>query len=177
MSFLMRTNLRSFFNSLKVPPSSILTGGVAGLQECRVWFDQLASALEHAHERGIIHRDVKPENMIVSPDKKHCYLVDFGIALSQKELQRHTGSDTLIGTVGYMSPEHEEGKELDPSDDLFVLGGCLYEALCGHRIQQGEYQPLNASNELIPPAIDNLVQKCIAPSLSDWTARPSFVVC
>ncbi|MBI2824444.1 MAG: serine/threonine protein kinase [Planctomycetia bacterium] len=83
---------------------SILTEGSVGVQECKTWFDQLASALQHAHERGIIHRDVKPENMIVSPDQKHCYLVDFGIALSQEEIQRLTGSDNWIGTPGYMAP-------------------------------------------------------------------------
>lgn len=141
----------------------IITDDLANIQQCRIWFDQIASALHHAHERGIIHRDVKPENLIVSPDRKHCYLVDFGIALSQEEMTRLTGSDNWIGTPGYMSPEQEEAKELDPSDDLYVLGGCLYEALCGHRIQQGNYQPLNSINELIPPAIDNLVKKCIAP--------------
>lgn len=132
------------------------------LANCRVWFDQLASALQHAHEKGIIHRDIKPENIIVSHDRKHCYLVDFGIALSQSEIQRLTGSDNWVGTPGYMSPEQEQGSDLDSSDDLYVLGGCLYEALSGHRIEQGNYQPLSTLSELIPPAIDALIQKCIA---------------
>lgn len=136
--------------------------GELSLSECRIWFDQIASALQHAHENDIIHRDIKPENMIVSPDRRHCYLVDFGIALSKEEMDRLTGSDDWIGTPGYMSPEQENGEPLDSSDDLYVLGGCLYEMLSGHKIQQGDYQSLHAINELIPPAIDNLVLRCIA---------------
>ena len=127
---------------------------VVTLTTCRAWFDQLASALQHAHEKGIIHRDIKPENIIVSPDRKHCYLVDFGIALSKTEMERLTGSDNWIGTPGYMSPEQEQGGDVDASDDLYVLGGCLYEALSGHRIEQGNYQPLSTLSELIPPAIE-----------------------
>jgi serine/threonine-protein kinase len=132
------------------------------LSYCRSWFDQLASALEHAHAKGILHRDIKPENIIVSKDRKHCYLVDFGIALSKNDLLRLTPTEDWIGTPGYMSPEQEQGAPLDPSDDLYVLGGCLYEALCGHRIEQGNYQPLATINELLPPALDVLVKKCIA---------------
>jgi hypothetical protein len=133
------------------------------LTECRAWFDQIASALQHAHDNGIIHRDIKPENLIVSLDRKHCYLVDFGIALSRSEVERLTGSDNWIGTPGYMSPEHIEGEDLDPSDDLYVLGICLYECLSGHKLEPGDYKPLTAINELIPPTIDDLVRKCIAP--------------
>jgi len=135
---------------------------VLQLAECRAWFDQLASALQHAHDNGIIHRDIKPENMIVTPDRRHCYLVDFGIALSKSEVERLTGSDNWIGTPGYMSPEQQQGADLDTSDDVFVLGICLYEALSGHQVQLGDYRPLNSVNELIPPAIDDLVRRCIA---------------
>jgi serine/threonine-protein kinase len=140
----------------------ILKAGPLGLLECRAWLDQIAAGLDHAHANKIIHRDVKPENMIVSADRRHCYLVDFGIALSQEEFQRLTGSGGGIGTPGYMSPEQEAGKLCDPSDDLYALGICLYEGLCGHRIQPGDYKPLNGINETIPPAIDTLILKCVA---------------
>jgi serine/threonine protein kinase len=112
--------------------------------------------------------------MIVSPDRKHCYLVDFGIALSEEESKRLTGSDSWVGTPGYMSPEQEEGKKLDSSDDLYVLGGCLYEALCGHRIQPENYQALNSVNEVIPPAIDSLVQRCIDPKPTRLSLAAEF---
>lgn len=132
------------------------------LGHCWSWFDQLASALEHAHVKHILHRDIKPENIIISKDRKHCYLVDFGIALSKNDLLRLTPTEDWIGTPGYMSPEQEQGAPLDASDDLYVLAGCLYEALCGHRIEQGNYQPLSTINELVPPALDALIRKCIA---------------
>jgi serine/threonine protein kinase len=132
------------------------------LSDCRAWFDQVASALQHAHASGIVHRDVKPENMIVSLDRKHCYLVDFGISFSKHEAGRLTPSDEWIGTPGYMSPEQERGAEPAATDDVYSLGVTLYEALCGHKIKLGEYQTLTAQSELIPPAIDSLIQKCIA---------------
>jgi serine/threonine protein kinase len=157
-------NLRTILNSEKESIS---------LKDCRVWFDQLASALSHAHENGIIHRDIKPENFVISPDRRHCYLVDFGIALSREEINRISGSD-VVGTPGYMSPEHEEGKDLDASDDLYVLGGCLYEALSGHRIDQGAYKPLNAINELIPPAVDDLIRRCIASKPQRLSSAQDF---
>ncbi len=149
--FVEGTNLRTILSS----------EGTIKLAECRHWFDQLASALGHAHDMGIIHRDIKPENIIISPDRKHCYLVDFGIALSKTDLERLTDPNEWIGTPGYMSPEQQDGKDLDASDDLYVLGICLYEALSGHRIDQGDYVALNSINELIPPAIDDLIRKCI----------------
>jgi len=132
-----------------------------GLANARLWFSQIASALQHAHDSHIVHRDVKPENMVVALDERHCYLVDFGIALSTEEQRRLTSG--VIGTPGYMSPEHEDGKAVDPSDDVYVLGVCLYEALIGHRIAAGQYEALNDKNEAIPPQIDELVQDCIAP--------------
>jgi serine/threonine protein kinase len=136
--------------------------GPISLSECRLWFDQIASALQHSHENGSFHRDVKPENFVVSSDRKHCYLVDFGIALSKDEMDRLTDTDDWIGTPGYMSPEQQNGENVDASDDLYVLGGCLYESLCGHPIEHGDYRHLNTISEIIPPAIDNLVRRCIA---------------
>ncbi len=132
------------------------------LSDTRVWFDQVASALGHAHDAGVIHRDVKPENMVVTEDQRHCYLVDFGIAISKADRSRLTTEHGVIGTPGYMSPEHENGEDVDASDDIYVLGVCLYEALAGHRIAAGAYEELTAKNEAIPPAIDGLISECIA---------------
>src|ERR1051325_6822908 len=121
----------------------LLASGPVSMGQVRAWFDQVASALEHAHAAGVIHRDIKPENLIVTNDGRHCYLVDFGLALSKHDLTRLTDSDKRVGTPGYMSPEQEDGKDLDSSDDVYVLGVCLYEALCGHRIKVGDYEALN----------------------------------
>lgn len=92
---------------------------------------QMAHALHHAHVRGIVHRDVKPSNMLIDAvDGRHLLLTDFGIA----KIQGHRGltkSGTTVGTPEYMSPEQAEGKETDPRSDVYSLGCVLYEALAG----------------------------------------------
>ena len=155
----------------------ILADGPLSMDEARRWFGQIASALDHAHSRCRIHRDLKPENFIVTSNRRHCYLADFGLALSPDEKKRLTKDGYVVGTPGYMSPEHEDGKELDFSDDIYVLGICLYEALSGHRPSPGEYASLHIQNEAIPPAVDSLIESCLFPkprrlaSASDFLRR------
>jgi serine/threonine protein kinase len=136
--------------------------GPAQIGAARVWFHQIASALEHAHKLGIVHRDVKPENIIVTPDLESAYLVDFGIALTAEEAKRLTKSGYAIGTVGYMSPEQLSGESVDGRSDIYSLGVTLYEALAGKRMPQGGYEPLS-SNEAISPLLDDLVLDCLEP--------------
>jgi serine/threonine protein kinase len=92
---------------------------------------QMAWALHHAHQRGIVHRDVKPSNMLVdTSNAHHLLLTDFGIAKLQGA-RGLTKSGTTIGTPEYMAPEQAEGKEIDPRADVYALGCVLYEALSG----------------------------------------------
>jgi serine/threonine-protein kinase len=133
------------------------------ITEVRSWFSQVASALQHAHETGIVHRDIKPENLIVTNDRRHCYLVDFGLALSKAEAQRLTPFGWTVGTAGYMSPEQQDGELPEASDDVYVLAMCLYEAFCGHSITPGTYEDLSTKNEAIPPSIDELILDCLQP--------------
>jgi serine/threonine protein kinase len=135
--------------------------GPASLDDARRWFRQLTSALSHAHDLNVIHRDIKPANIIIRSDGESCVLVDFGIALTPDEADRLTKKGYVIGTPGYMSPEQQAGEELDHRSDIYNLGVCLYETLAGIAIQPGDYRPLASVNELIPPAIDELVQNCL----------------
>jgi serine/threonine protein kinase len=140
----------------------IITDGRIPSMECaRRWFMQVGSALEHAHSLGIVHRDVKPENIIISSDENSAVLVDFGIALTADDVKRITDSGYVIGTRGYMSPEQMAGEELDGRSDLYSLALTLYETLCGHLPQAGEYHSLSENNEAIPPSIDTLIRACL----------------
>ena len=140
--------------------------GPASLDEARRWFANICGALAHAHSKGIIHRDVKPSNLIVTADGS-CYLVDFGISLRKADLDRLT-SHTPIGTPGYMSPEQEKNEATDLTTDLYSLGIVLYECLAGMRPSVGGYRSLSTFNETIPPALDTLVKQC----LGDTAGRP-----
>jgi serine/threonine-protein kinase len=91
---------------------------------------QLCRALEVAHEAGVIHRDIKPQNMVVEADGV-LKVMDFGIARLQSRSEGHTQAGMVVGTPEYMSPEQLRGDELDPRSDLYSAGVVLYEALTG----------------------------------------------
>ncbi len=91
---------------------------------------QIASALDFAHKKGIVHRDVKPDNILFREDGT-AVLTDFGIARSAKSETRMTATGTVIGTPHYMSPEQAQGQEIGPWSDLYSLGIVLYEMLSG----------------------------------------------
>jgi serine/threonine-protein kinase len=90
-----------------------------------------AHGLQHAHENGVFHRDVKPENIMISPKTGVTKLMDFGIARLVESNMTATGS--VLGTPAYMSPEQVTGKKIDARSDVFSLGVVLYELLAGVR--------------------------------------------
>jgi len=146
------------------------------IDQARRWFSQVGSALQHAHDLGIVHRDVKPDNIVISADGAAATLVDFGIALSSVDVQSLTSTGYVIGTREYMSPEQSAGEELDGRSDIFSLGVTLYEALCGHLPPAGGYQLLSEANEAIPPAVDDLIQKCLVADRNNRLASATEFV-
>ncbi|HSD51124.1 MAG TPA: serine/threonine-protein kinase, partial [Candidatus Methylomirabilis sp.] len=134
--------------------------------------EQVASALDYAHRHGIIHRDVKPANILLSREGS-VKVTDFGIA-------RITGADTTqagqtFGTPSYMSPEQVQGLTLDGRSDIFSLGTVLHEVLSGERAFQGEtlstiiYRilheepiPLRRLNPAFPEALETCLRKALA---------------
>ncbi len=117
---------------------------------------QLAGALDYAHSCGLVHRDVKPGNVIVSPSG-HVTLTDFGVARAAQE-SRLTSTGSLVGTPQYMSPEHAQGEEVDYRSDIYSLGVVAYEMLTG-RTPFGATTPHAVLHQLIydpPPPIHTL---------------------
>jgi serine/threonine protein kinase len=107
----------------------IVAEGPLGTKEAAVLGAQVAEALGAAHERGMVHRDIKPQNVLLT-DKGDAKVADFGIARAGSSVTiSRTGS--VMGTAGYMSPEQALGKPATPKSDLYSLGVVLYEALTG----------------------------------------------
>src|SRR6266498_833420 len=95
---------------------------------------QVASALDAAHARGMVHRDVKPANVLVEPGAEgedHAYLADFGLTKHVESHSGITGTGQFLGTIDYMAPEQIEGRQVDARADVYALGCVLFECLAG----------------------------------------------
>jgi serine/threonine-protein kinase len=111
--------------------------------EATITFCQISDALEYAHQKGFIHRDVKPGNIIVESGTGVAKLLDFGLARSlihDSEVQKLTKTGSFAGTVAYMSPELCANKTVDKRTDLYSMGCLIYEVLTGRQIFTGDSQ-------------------------------------
>ena len=117
------------------------------------WLEQAAAALDHAHGRGIVHRDVKPGNLLLDRDG-NVHVADFGIA-SAAGMDSLTATGTILGTAGYLSPEQAQGQRATAASDLYGLGVVAFELLTGDRPYRRESMTAEAAahvNEPVPSA-------------------------
>lgn len=135
---------------------------------------EAAEALHYAHQQGIVHRDVKPGNILLD-GAGHVFITDFGIALTREELRQQGGDGS--GTLAYMSPEQfsSDGRQLDERTDIYSLGGVLYELVTGEQPFHGQTyptikegvlhtapRPLRSVNQSIPREAERICLKCLA---------------
>jgi serine/threonine-protein kinase len=136
---------------------------------------QTALALHAAHAAGLVHRDIKPGNLLVTPDGR-VKITDFGIARITAQVPL-TATGQVMGTVQYLSPEQASGQPASPATDIYSLGIVAYECLAGHRPFTGESQVAIAMAQIndiapdlphsVPEPIRRLVFACIAKAPSD----------
>jgi serine/threonine protein kinase/CHASE2 domain-containing sensor protein len=134
---------------------------------------QIAGALDAAHAHGLVHRDVKPANVLLTLDEpEHAYLTDFGVAKQLGALTRVTRAGQWVGTIDYMAPEQIRGEEVDASADIYALAGLLYHCVTGEVPfpREGEPATLWAHLSAPPPAPD-AVRSELPEALNEVIAR------
>jgi serine/threonine protein kinase len=135
--------------------------------------------LDYAHRAGVIHRDVKPGNLLISEDTGALKLADFGIAKAAEQT-RITQVGAVLGTAAYLSPEQATGEEAGPASDIYSLGVCAYQFLAGRlpyeyssltelalKQQSDQVAPIAQFRPEVPPALDMAIRRCLErdPSL------------
>ena len=161
-----------------------LNNGSLSQRQAIDYAQQIAQGLAAAHQKGITHRDLKPENLFVTTDGR-IKILDFGLAKLRPQRNERAGSEvatekqitdpgTVMGTVGYMSPEQVRGQAVDHCSDIFSFGAVLYEMLTGQRafqrettaetmtaILKEEPPELSETNTRINPALEKIVRRCL----------------
>jgi ribose transport system substrate-binding protein len=131
-------------------------GGLEGGRTLAI-VSQVADALDAAHARGLVHRDVKSRNVLICEEDgaDHCYLSDFGLVKTASSESSLTAGGQLLGTIEYVAPEQIEGKPVDPRADVYSLGCVLYECLTGEVpfVRESELAVIYAQLVEEPPAV------------------------
>jgi Protein kinase domain len=146
---------------------------------------QVGSALDAAHARGLLHRDVKPANILLDPPSEpdglpHAYLADFGLTKHLESRSGITASGQFVGTIDYMSPEQIEGRDVDARTDVYSLGCVVFECLAGSTPFRRETEvavlwahmreappPVSELRPDLPVAVDDVIAKAVAKAPDD----------
>jgi serine/threonine protein kinase len=147
---------------------------------------QIASALEVAHEKGLIHRDVKPSNVLLTSED-HVYLTDFGLTKRAESASGFTAAGQMLGTIDYVAPEQIEGGEAVPRGDVYGLACVLYEMLTGAAPfaggggMQKMWAHLNAEPPSVreqrldvPEQLDDVIRRGLAKRPGDRPSAAAF---
>ena len=178
-----RTEDGAFYMAMEYVPGGTLkermkAEGTLDPREAADLASQVAEALAVAHDRGIVHRDVKPQNVLLASSGE-AKVSDFGIARAASS-ETMTQANAVLGTLAYMSPEQVRGERVGPASDLYSLGVLLYEMLTGELPYRGE-DPIatamkrldeepphpRATNPNVPEALDALVVRLLARDPAD----------
>ncbi|MDA9727214.1 protein kinase [Acidimicrobiaceae bacterium] len=160
--------------------TSIISGNrTVGLNDILYIGSQVANGLKEAHKHGLVHRDIKPGNIMITPDGK-VKVTDFGIVSLQNEESDITKTGAVLGTASYISPEQAQGKPVSFESDLYSLGTVLYELIAGKPPFTGDSPIATATRHLtdkpeklsnyrkdIPKALENAILKLLEKKPSD----------
>ncbi len=124
--------------------------GALGWKEALHFAVQISKALEHAHEKGIVHRDIKPQNIMILKDGT-IKVADFGIAALESAQEKK--SDQTVGSVHYIAPEQARGEQPDPRSDIYSLGVVMYEMLTGKMPYDGDTAEQVARKHIVGNAV------------------------
>ena len=129
--------------------------------------------LDYAHRAGVVHRDVKPGNLLVASESATTKLADFGIAKAAEQT-RITQVGSVLGTAAYLSPEQARGEEAGPPSDIYSLGVCAYQFIAGRlpheyssltelalKQQEDQVEPIAEYRPEVPPALDQAIRLCL----------------
>lgn len=159
--------------------------GPLGLERVLTLFGQVGDALDAAHSRGLVHRDVKPGNILVASgsgreDADHVYLTDFGLTKRASSLSALTAIGYVVGTIDYIAPEQVTGQPVDGRSDIYALGCVLYEAFTGRRPFEREIDAatlyahvsepppaVTAARPDLPAGVDRVIGKAMAKNPAD----------
>jgi eukaryotic-like serine/threonine-protein kinase len=148
--------------------------GQLGVEDTVRIITEACHGLDYAHRAGVVHRDVKPGNLLISNETGAVKLADFGIAKAAEQT-RVTQVGSVLGTAAYLSPEQAQGKEAGPPSDIYSLGVCAYQLLTGRlpyeyssltelalKQQNEGFEPIRHFRREVSPELDRAIQLCLS---------------